>query len=56
MSNGIFIYANKAKTEERYFCLKRLKNEIHACKTREEIASISFNSFCLKHLNNEMHA
>ena len=25
----------KAKTEVRHFCLKHLKNEIHACKTRD---------------------
>ena len=26
------LYANKAKTEVRHFCLKQLTNEIHACK------------------------
>ena len=34
-------YANNAKTEMRDSCLKHLKNEVHACKTRSETASIS---------------
>ena len=32
-------YASKAKTETRHPCLKQLKNEIHACKTREVFLS-----------------
>ena len=32
--------ANMATTEMRHFCLKHLKNEIHACKTSAENAAI----------------
>ena len=34
----------------RLFCLKHLKNEMHAFKMREEIASISLDSLSWKHL------
>ena len=33
----------RQKTGVRHFCLERLKNEMRACKTRQEIASISLN-------------